>query len=135
MRHSILTVRWAGLVGGLCVALQLCGPSRALAADREIGFELYSWKTGPDWYFSILEGTATVRSLEAIKSPKVQLRGTVFLKGRLASLPTGETLYWRTDKNRGLALPPQEIIHDIARFAATSQIHLMVAGKEYYPPD
>ena len=100
-------------------------PAPAHAADP-IGFELYSWKHGSNWYYSVLEGTTTVKDLETIKSRRITLKGMSFLKGRLASLPTGETVYWRQDTRRGLQLPSKEIIHDLMGYAEGSQITIVL---------
>jgi hypothetical protein len=105
-------------------------PKGASADDAaKIGFELYSWKTDATWNFSVLEGTATVRTLASIQASKTRLRGATFLKGRLVTLPPGETLYWREDKDRGLRLPPKELIHDIVQFAETSQLSIILPNE------
>ncbi len=110
------------LLGSIPVELHAAEPA-------EIGFELYSWKKGTEWYFSVLEGTTTVRQLSQIQDRDHQLRGVVFLKGRLASLPSGEKVYWREKPKRGLKLPPKEMIYDINRFADASQLQLILPNE------
>jgi hypothetical protein len=113
-----LAVILLGLAGLICA--EPLGPS---------GFELYSWPVASGWNFVVLEGTTTTRSLAAIKSSKTRLKNVTYLKGRLASLPDGETVYWRENKKRGLILPPKEIVRDLNEFARTSQLKLLLPGQ------
>jgi hypothetical protein len=90
---------------------------------------LYSWQAGSNWNYAVLEGTTTVRPLKQIQTPKNRLKGISYLKGRIAGLPAGETLYWREDKSRGLRLPSKEMILEINQFAKASHIRLLLPGQ------
>ena len=96
---------------------------------RHTGYELYSWQAGTNWNFAVLEGTGPVRSLSVIRDRKTRLKDTTFLKGRLASLPQGEVIYWREDKARNLLLPPKEIQHELNEFCSTAQLKLLLPGQ------
>jgi hypothetical protein len=96
------------------------------AQAAEIGFELYSWQQGSRWNYAIFEGTMTARSAAALRSPKNRLNDLNHLKGRIATLPAGEKLYWRENKKRGLRLPPKEIIREIDQYAQIAQITLLL---------
>ena len=91
-----------------------------------IGFSLYSWKVGSDWQYSVLEGTVPVQHVQTVRSKQNRLKNITFLKGRLASLPTGETVYWLENRSQGFILPPQETIHQIKEYTEGLQLHLLL---------
>jgi hypothetical protein len=101
-------------------------PRTVQAVDSPIGFELYSWQNGAHWSFAVLDGTSTVRSAEAIRTRKTALKNLTYLKGRLASLPAGEIVYWREDRARGFRLPTRETIEDLKRFSEGNQITIVL---------
>jgi len=105
----------------------LGGAGRAWAGDL-IGFQMYSWKAGSEWRYAVLEGSGTVRSAEQIRSTKTRLKNLTFLKVRLASLPTKETVFWRVEPQRGFVEPPQEMIHEIKDYADGLQLHVLLPG-------
>ncbi len=105
----------------------LAGIGRVWASDR-IGFQMYSWKAGSEWRYAVLEGSATVRSAEQIRSSKNRLKNLTFLKGRLAGLPASETVYWRVEPQRGFIEPSQEIIHEIKEYADGLQLRVLLPG-------
>ena len=98
-----------------------------------IGFELYSWKAGQDWRYAVFEGTGTARSTETIRKRKNRLNNLTFLKGRLASLPSNEILYWREDKARGFVMPPKETIQEIKEYATGLQLDIQLTGEKEPP--
>ena len=109
---------------GLIALISLTGP-QLYAADPTIQFELYSWTSGPDWRYSLWEGTATLRSPKAIRSPQATLQNITYLKGRLASLPAGDKVYWREDKRHGFILPNKETIRLLKEFTEGAQVDLL----------
>jgi hypothetical protein len=112
----------------LLLLMALCVGGTA-GASAEIGFELYSWRAGSQWNYAIFEGTSSARTPQIIRAPRTRLRDNTFLKGRIASLPSGDKLYWREDPKRGFRLPPQEVVSDIEQFAASSHIALFLPGE------
>jgi hypothetical protein len=111
----------------IIAAVLLTGIGRVGASDL-IGFQMYSWKAGSEWRYAVLEGSATVRSAEEIRSTKNRLKNLTFLKGRLAGLPASETIYWRVEPKRGFIEPSQEIIHEIKEYAVGLQLHVLLPG-------
>ena len=104
----------------------LLAASLANAADSPIGFALYSWKNAANWSFSVFEGTGTLRSEETIRARKTTLKSLTFLKGRLASLPAGEMVFWQVDRSRGFILPSRETIEDLKRFSEGNQVTIVL---------
>ncbi len=116
--------RSLSLLAAVVLIIYLVEGARADSAP--IGFELYSWKSGKNWKYAVFEGTTTARDVSTIESKETALKGITFLKGRLAVLPTGESVYWRKDPRRGLRLPPREIIKEIADYAEAIQVHFIL---------
>jgi hypothetical protein len=96
---------------------------------RPIGFELYSWTAGSTWRYAVLEGTATQRSTQKIQSKANQLKNLTFLKGRLASIPAHEAIFWRVEPTRGFTLPSKETIQEIKDYAEGLQLKIILPGE------
>ena len=58
------------------------------------GVELYSWRAGDEWRFSLLIGTNRVKFEREIKSPAATLANLADLKKKLAQLAPGEQVSW-----------------------------------------
>lgn len=99
-----------------------------LAVRAETGYELFSWKVGSQWRYAIIEGTSTVRT-RALRSTHQVLKNDNALKGRIATLPSGEKLYWRTEPRLGFILPPHEVIAGLEQFATGAHIQLLLPGQ------
>jgi hypothetical protein len=129
MRHFS---HWTILIGAI-----LCGggATSVAAEDSPIGFELYSWQSDHgSWRYAVLEGTTTHPAAERIRSPKKLLKNLTYLKGRLATLPPGEIVYWRKDPSRGFALPDREVIEDVRRYSEGNQLHVLLPGEPLPSP-
>jgi hypothetical protein len=129
----MLRVSLGTLSLGVFLGLSRLTTPNVQAADPPIGFELYSWKNGANWSFSVLEGTSTVRSEETIRARKTTLKNLTFLKGRLASLPAGEIVYWREDRARGFRLPSRETIEELKRFSEGNQVTIVLPEDIHKP--
>lgn len=116
--------RWLGRII-LVSCFWMLGSAMA-AVPQHVQYELFSWPKGDAWHFSVIEGTQTIRSLETIQSRKNTLRSVTYLKGRLATLQPGDTLYWRERQSQGLKLPPTEIIQDVQRYMEGEQLNLVL---------
>jgi len=97
------------------------------------GWELYSWKNGDDWNYSILIGTDRLKSYDEVKTNEIIVTGEDTLKMVLDKFPEGEIITWigqgwlkRCWGNNyyDLSLPPEEIIDEIKQFC--SQINLVL---------
>jgi hypothetical protein len=108
----------------ILTALRPCG-LRA-EADERIGFELYSWQANGAWRYAVIEGTATAKPSSQIRATKTRLRNLTYVKGRLASLPAGESIYWRRDSARGFTMPDKETVQDLKRYAEGLQLHVIM---------
>ncbi len=118
--------RWNTYVQFLFFSLALSVFPKGIQADsgQPIGFELFSWKAGGEWNFAVFEGTATHKSADTIRGRKNRLKNLSYLKGRLASLPSKEVLYWRQDPARDFVLPPKEIIQQVKEYAEGLQLDI-----------
>ena len=67
------------------------------------GYELFSWKVGNHWYYSLLPATSEVRSYEEITAPAVVRRDSAGVKTELEKLSRGETVVWKSTAPRGAA--------------------------------
>jgi len=97
------------------------------------GWELYSWKKGDDWNYSILIGTDRLKSYDEVTSNEIIVTGKDSLKMVLDKFPEGEIIIWigqgwlkRCWGNNyyDLSLPPEDIIDEIKQYC--SQINLVL---------
>ena len=77
------------------------------------GYELHSWQTRGQWYFSLVAGTNRQKTYQEITSPRVRIKGIERLKRELDLLPTGEELSWSTHRMRRMTVPPRAITDEI----------------------
>jgi len=100
------------LVCAALLALLLCGcadatvepPPAAAPLPRSVkGYELYSWRSGGTWQFTLITGTNRLKTLDEITAPenveedewvKITAAGVPELKAVLARLPTGTQIWW-----------------------------------------
>lgn len=103
------------------------GP-RGLFPHSMKGYELYSFKVGPDWNYSLLTASNREKTFEEISSTdgfidkggmtKVMARGADKLAGiLLLRLPKGEEIVWRSSMPKGVSLPPASDV-DLIKGAA-----------------
>jgi hypothetical protein len=78
----------------LLALLLLFGTCGEAAQHSMKGYELYSWRTNGDWYFSLLMGTNRLKTREEISAPKNRLSSVRALKEKLQQLPKGEEVIW-----------------------------------------
>lgn len=72
------------------------------------GYDLYSWKDGQEWYFTLITGTNRVKRYEEIVSIDSVVTGTGWVKrtghgtenleSMLSQLPEGESVTWIGDR-------------------------------------
>jgi hypothetical protein len=80
------------------------------------GYELYSWQSDGNWFFSLLIGTNRMKTIEEITDPVVQLEGVDSLKEQLAKLPSREFVSWFAFQSEpGAAYPPAKIVEEIQK--------------------
>jgi hypothetical protein len=109
------------------------------------GYELYSWKDGQKWFFTLTTGTDRVKSYEEIVSTdsvltgtgwvKRTVQGTENLESMLSQLPGGETVTWISDRwleRAGapvgkIQLPGPQVIKEIDGYCRRLAIQLQVA--------
>lgn len=90
------------------------------------GYELYSWRDGNQWKFSILVGTNREKSIEEIKSAEVVLSGVDALQSKLEEIPAGQYITWSSKET--LSLPSEDIIKQIEQTCNDQGLILSIAS-------
>lgn len=108
-----------GCRGG-CTCLQKPGAGLAMK-----GYELYSWQADGAWSFSLLVGTNRLKTYEEVTSAEVAVQGVEAIKAALGELPNGEQVFWSAKRVPDTALPPDEVINEIA--AHCEQVGVVLA--------
>jgi hypothetical protein len=88
------------------------------------GAELYSWRDGQVWKFSLLVGTNRNKTEQEIMAKSVAVTGLEPLKVRLATLAIGESVSWSNPKAKPFAYPSAEVVADLVQFCKGQQITL-----------
>ena len=99
------------------LVLLLCGcanetvepPPAAAQLPRSVkGYELYSWRSGETWHFTLITGTNRLKTLAEVTSSenvkeedwvKITVAGVPALKSVLARLPTGTQISWASARH------------------------------------
>jgi hypothetical protein len=109
---TVKYLMFAILVGSL---LSGCGaasePTVTPFPESMKGYELYSWRDGNQWNFSLLVGTNREKTLDEIKDTKTMLRGVDALTSALEQMPAGQYITWSSRET--LSFPPADIIEPI----------------------
>jgi len=104
------------------------------------GYELYSWQEGDDWQFTLITGTNRNKTIAEILSREplvtgdgwvhIHATGVDELKGTLSRIPEGEFVMWFSqfygEGGETIALPPQDIVEDVASHAAQRGLDFVV---------
>ena len=109
------------------------------------GYELYSWKSGTAWRFTLITGTNRLKAWGEITSPetivegdwiKITVEGVPALKAALGKLPPGTHVGWcgKRDLSSGspglrerLRLPPRSMLKEVQSYCSERGIDLTVA--------
>jgi hypothetical protein len=115
-------------------------PVRSLPSSPK-GYELYGWRMGGEWYFTLITGTNRVKTYEEVTGGenvvedawvKVTVKGTHDLEAVLEQVPTDTLVLWvgprqlrlSGAKPGGLAMPPRRMARDIASYCEEAGIQL-----------
>jgi len=99
------------------------------------GYELYSWKAGGRWHYSLVVGTNRVKSYEEITSGKNVRVGDTALKSELKKLAKGEQVFWMSDgppgarktaESPGMKLPSRKRIKEMMAYCDSLGIKLLL---------
>jgi hypothetical protein len=88
------------------------------------GYELYSWQVQGEWYFALVIGTNRIKTYDEIASSEVRVRGLDSLKSELDQLPSGEQVFWITQRVPNVTLPPGEMIDETSAYCRQRGIEL-----------
>lgn len=137
------------------VALMLnsCEPDKRLPSAGQIpakslppslkGYELYSWQSGHEWYYTLISGSNRVKTTQEILSGasaiqddgvQVTVQGVHDIELTLEQLPSDARVVWlgrRAVKRRGsrpgaLSLPPRRDVEDIQEHCRELGVRLEV---------
>ena len=108
-------------------------------------YELYSWKSGRVWRFTLITGTNRLKTLTEIASPesilegdwvKTTVEGVPDLESVLERLPSGTQVFWQGARHPGvdsstsevhLRIPPGRLVKEIRSHCAELGIQLEVS--------
>ena len=124
---TIRTLLFAILLGSL---LSGCGsatqPTVTPFPESMKGYELYSWKEGEQWKFSLLMGTNRDKTLEEIKSAHVVLPDVAALLSTLEKIPAGQYITWSSRET--LSFPPENIRSQVEQACKGQGLILNIAS-------
>lgn len=113
----------------LGILLSACGssaqPTVTQFPESMKGYELYSWRDGTQWNFSLLAGTNREKSLSEIKSADITLPGIGALRTTLEKIPAGQYVTWAAKES--LSFPPNEIIQQVEQICEDRGLILSIA--------
>ncbi len=90
-------------------------------------YELYSWKTGSEWAFSLFEnGSRLTASFKSISTGNDVIIGPEQLMQDILALPQNTRIYWNLKRIKGFKLPPQDLLNKIVSEAKKSGIVIEV---------
>ncbi len=119
----------------LVMFLGLGDPQAVLAQTSENslphsmkGYELYSWQSRGQWYFSLVVGTNRQKTYQEIVSPRVRIKGTAQLKRKLDLLPEGEELTWSKHRISRMTMPPKSVVDEIIDHCRKQRLNLRVSS-------
>jgi len=109
------------------------------------GYELYSWKSGSVWRFTLITGTNRLKTVAEITSSesllegdwvKITVEGVPDLQSVLKRLPSGTKVSWHGARHPGvdsstskvaLRIPPGRVVKEIQSHCAELGIQLDVS--------
>lgn len=94
-------------------------------AESMKGYELYSWKEGNRWVFSLLVGTNRKKALDEIKSKETILPDVGALISMLEKVPSGQYITWSSRET--LAFPPDNVIKQVEQICNDKGLILNIA--------
>jgi hypothetical protein len=109
------------------------------------GYELYSWQSGGDWYFTLITGTNRLKTIAELTTResvvkhdwvKITVNGISDVKAALGRLPPGARVVWygKRDLPRGypvpevtLELPPTHLAEEVQSLCSELGIQMTVS--------
>lgn len=118
-------------------------PTKPLPSSMK-GYELYSWRAGKEWYFTLVTATNRTKTVQEITSgenvieqewTKVTVQGVHDIEVALEKLPPDTTVVWtgpQTLRKQGvspgdLMFPPRRTIEDIQEQCQEFGVELVVS--------
>ena len=107
------------------------------------GYELYSWREGDDWYFTLITGTNRSKTSAEIGSQveiidengwvKITVLGLQELELVLDRLPRSEQILWLDgtrleipQESPIIALPPDHIVEQVTQYSSQKGLNLQI---------
>lgn len=100
------------------------------------GWELYSWTNGDDWYYSLLPGTNSLKTIEIVLFQPYIVIGEDSLKKMISCLPKGEEIAWISpewiekiwgETYEGFGIPAKKIQEDLVEFCRVNGYIMNIA--------
>lgn len=101
------------------------------------GYEMYSWREGGDWTFTLITGTNRLKTHDEITAVenevdgdflKVTVRSLSGIKSLLDLVPANQSVAWISDPSRvkGFSMPPVGTVNDIKSHCDERQLDLLL---------
>ena len=110
-------------------------PDSLIIESSVKGWELFTWKSGDNWKYSLLIGTNRVRKTEEIWANPYVVQGKEQLKLLLRQMPSGEEIIWRgpewtqenvIDEINQFDIPPLLTQYDVHSFCSRNLLMLEI---------
>jgi len=122
-----MRLKLISLVASLLVIIR---PLAAEAPAQPSKYEIYSWKNGNDWEYSLLPASKnTTKAAVEIKHEGGPLRGSSKVKEKLLTMKEGDSVSWQERANSGMVYPPDLVIEDIKGYAQSVGVKVATPAK------
>jgi hypothetical protein len=120
----------ATLVAAGSVLAAGCGARTEPPRTSMKGFELYSWQEDGRWYFSVLEGTNRVKTVDEIHASNARLKGVEALEPVLRGVEAGQWVTWWAPSlaDATVSFPPEDVVAQVRRLCEERGLQLQVAA-------
>ena len=88
------------------------------------GVEMYSWRSGQVWQFSLLVGTNRRKTRKEVEDPRATVAGVEALRARLAVLAPGEEVFWLAAPDGPSEYPSRTEVAVLVDFCKSKQVAL-----------
>lgn len=110
------------------LAVSLFGASPCSCAENKTPskYDLYSWKVGNDWNYSLVPSTNEHKATAEIKNSGRPLHGAGQVKEKLLDMKEGDNISWQERAESGMLYPPPLVMQDITDYAQTVGVKVVV---------
>ena len=116
-----------GMSGDVKLLKNMFSDDTTISVSRSMkGYELYSWQTGADWKFVLVDSSNSLKSYDEITAQPSVVTGLDGLLTQLNTLAKGEEIFWNLKKIKGFSTPPEETVAKVTEYCKKRAIALDV---------